>query len=88
MTKKEIENAFLFGSNRVTGADVVRRSRGRKAAVLTYRHCWADDADARVIDGVTRAARLIAREIAQETGRDVEIHDPRGWLCVVVEAGR
>jgi len=85
MTKKEIEIACLYGSSRLTGADVVKRNRANRY-VLTYRHCWPDDADGRVIDGVTRAAWRLAREIADKAGTAVEIYDPRGWLCTVVEA--
>ncbi len=77
-----IENAAISGS-RIDGRNVASVSRSRRS--LTLRHRWAEHCDARVWDGVRRAFMTLAHEIADATGRSVEVYDPRGWVVEVVE---
>ncbi len=82
MIKRKIENRAISGL-KLRGADVARVSRDRRK--MTLRHCWPNEVDARVWDGVRRAFMLLAYEIANATGHSVEVYDPRGWVLECVE---
>ena len=83
MTKRHIEIAAESGygpfGSLLSGADVARVSRDRR--VVTLRHVWPDDTDARVWHGVEQAAYTLAREVVRRTGRPVSILTAEGW-CV------
>jgi hypothetical protein len=53
-------------------------SRDRR--VITLRHAWPENVDGRVWDGVRRAYQRLAREIANSTGRGVEVYAKQGYM--------
>ena len=77
MTKRAIETAAVAGLP-IDGHAVVSVSKTRRS--LTYRHAWLSDTDGRIWADVSAAARGLAREIASETGRSVEIFGRCGCL--------
>lgn len=87
MSKTDIELAALSGygpyGSALAGSDVARVSRDKRC--ITMRHAWRDDIDARVWAGVRNAAWGLARQVADETGRGVEIYASGGWSLDVVE---
>lgn len=84
-TKSKIEDRAISGLP-VDGHAVARVSRDRRKMTLRYR--WPENVDARIWDGVRRAFMRLAHAIADETRRNVEIYDPRGWMLECVEPER
>jgi hypothetical protein len=77
--KTEIEGRAISGQ-RLQGQDVARLSRDRK--IMRLRHVWPEGTDGRVWAGVRRAFMAWAHEIADQTGKPVEIYAKegfRGW---------
>lgn len=86
MTKRDIQIAGEsgYGPNGTTIAfrDVARLSRDRR--VITLRHVWPDDTDARVWHAVSTVVYRRAREVAAETKRAVTIYAKEGWTIEVI----
>jgi hypothetical protein len=53
---------------------------GRNRRVVTLRHVWSEDVDARVWDGVRRAYRRLAKDLANSTGRMIEVYSKHGFM--------
>jgi hypothetical protein len=81
-TKWQIENAAAYGG-RLNGSDVARVSRS--GGSVTLRHVWPDNCDARVWDGVSRAARRLAEETAARTGKQVCLQLPNGSVIDYID---
>jgi hypothetical protein len=75
ISKSQIENAAVSGLP-LTCADVA--SVDAKRGVITLRHAWAEDCDARIWHGVIGPVRAEARRMADATGRAVEGHGDMG----------
>ena len=74
MTKSQIENAAISGTS-IGGRVVARVTR---AGAVVLRHVWPDNCDSRVWDSVKRAARRLAQERADETGRTIGLYHADG----------
>ena len=77
MKKVAIEDRAISGL-KLNGEDVAALSRNGKH--LTLRHVWPESVDARVWDGVRRAFMSWAQEIADASGKSVEIYSKHGDL--------
>ncbi len=75
MGKSKIEDCAVSGLP-LDGHDVARV--GRNGRVVTLRHVWPDNTDARVWDGVRRAAHRLAQETVNRTGRRIDLMSAHG----------
>jgi hypothetical protein len=82
MTKAEIMNRTESGLG-VDGRDVATVSASGRYVEL--RHEWPENVDARVWSGVKSAAGRLCQEIADKTGRDVELYAVEGHVVDVYE---
>lgn len=82
-TKAQIIDRAISGLP-VAGEAVARVARSGR--VITLRHVWRDEDDARVIHGVRRAWMRLAREVSARTGHDVEVYSAHGDLVGQVDA--
>jgi hypothetical protein len=85
MTKNEIANRAESGLA-IYPPYVARRNV--KRGVVTLRHSWPDDIDARVWDGVKRAAMALCQTTADKRGKSVDLYTHDGVLLEVVEPRR
>lgn len=83
MHKRTIINRGLSGLT-LDVSDVARTSRNGK--VITLRHVWAEDTDARVWDAVHRAFMRGALMLAIRTGKAVEVYSAHGDLIEQVRS--
>jgi hypothetical protein len=74
MTKAKIAERAEAGLP-LSGEDVASVSRSARSLVM--RHAWKDSDDDRVLDGVRRAARRLAQNLADASGRSVSIYNSR-----------
>jgi hypothetical protein len=75
--KARIEDRAIAGLA-VDPHAVASVSRNRR--VITLRHAWSESADARVWDGVRRAYRRLAKDLANSTGRTTEVYSKQGYM--------
>ena len=59
-------------------------SVARNRRVITLRYAWPDSIDARVWDGVRRAYRRLAKDLANSTGRTIEVYSKQGFMLDAV----
>jgi hypothetical protein len=83
--KSDIENAGLSGMP-VAFADVARVSRSKR--VVTLRHVWAESCDGRIWSAVRLAVSRGAQDLADSTGRTVEVYSARGHMISAHEPRR
>ena len=86
VSKTQIENAGLSGLP-VTFGDVARVSRKHRG-VVTLRHVWPENVDARIWSAVRRAAIRGAQEMADRIGRAVEVYNVHGNVIAQIEPSR
>ena len=79
MNKRQVVNCGISGLA-LEGSDVVRVKRGSKGSVLVQRHRWSESDDGRALSAVSRAGKGLAQEIADRTGRSVEIYTRDGHM--------
>ena len=88
MSKRDImiagESGYGPYGSRLHFSDVARLSRDKK--VITLRHVWPDNVDARVWHAVSGVVYARALEVAKETGRRVEIFSKEGFQIYDVKA--
>lgn len=75
--KKKIEDRASAGLP-VDPHEVASVSRSRR--VVTLRHAWPEDGDARVWDGIRRAYHRLAKDLANSTGRRIEVYAKQGHM--------
>ena len=80
--KGAIENAAISGLP-LSGDAVASLSRDRR--VMRLRHVWPDDTDARTWHGVRQAFLNWAQEVANETGKPVEVYAKEGFMLDQVQ---
>jgi len=80
-TKSQITSAAISGLS-IDGGAVARITRGGS---VVLRHSWPDNCDARVWDGVSRAAMHLAQERADKTGRAVDVYHQDGSMIDQVQ---
>jgi hypothetical protein len=80
--KQRIEDRAIAGLP-VDPHAVASISRNRR--VVTLRHTWPETADARVWDGVRRAYRRLAKDLANSTGRLIEIYSKQGYQIDAID---
>lgn len=79
MKKSEIENRGLSGLP-LTAADVATTCRDPRYPVMTMRHVWREDCDARIWHAVRRAAVDGLITLADRTGRPAELYAAEGHV--------
>jgi methyl coenzyme M reductase subunit C-like uncharacterized protein (methanogenesis marker protein 7) len=72
LTKAKIIDRAIAGLP-LSGTDVATVSRSARSLVM--RHAWKDTDDGRVLDGIRRAARRLAQDLADASGRSVSIYN-------------
>lgn len=80
--KGDIENRAISGLP-LSGKAVASLSRDRR--VMRLRHVWPNDTDARTWHGVRQAFLNWAQEVANETGKSVEVYAKEGWMLEQVQ---
>jgi len=75
--KAQIENWAVSGMP-LSGEDVAVVSRDKRTIKL--RHAWPDDTDARIWSGVRQAFMALAGQVANKTGRPVEVYTKDGVM--------
>lgn len=87
MSKRDImiagESGYGPYGSRLDFADVARLSRDKR--VITLRHVWPDDTDARVWHAISGVVTRRAVEIAEQTGKSVEIYAKEGFQIEQIE---
>ena len=74
-SKKSIHNIGIGGGGSLDLRDVATVSRDKR--VVKLRHAWHDP-DGRVWDAISRAYRRGAQDLANKTGKNVEVYTREG----------